>query len=127
MAEIDPSDTDYTDGKDYFFEIVLDHGSYAFYFTADDGTGNKYTTSTQTLEVSWDVGHWDLIHFFEEEIYPGILMIMILFVVVIFVLCFVMIIMALQMRKIGKVLERRADAVEEKGEGKKEEEEKPED
>jgi hypothetical protein len=113
MSELDPSDTNYTDGKDYFFKIVLDHGSYAYYFVADDGNGNEFTTNTQTLEVSWDVGHWDLIHYFEEEVYPGILMIITLIVVVILVLCFIMVVMALQMRKIGKALERRGE-----GEGK---------
>jgi hypothetical protein len=116
MAELDPTDTNYTDGKDYIFKIVLDHGSYPYYFSADDGNGNKVTTSTQTLEVSWDVGHWDLIHFFEEEVYPGILMIVILIVVVILILCVIMVIMALQMRKIGKALERRGENVEEKEE-----------
>jgi hypothetical protein len=95
MQELDPSDNNYTDGKDYFFKLVLDHGSYPYYFTADDGNGNKITTSTQTLEVSWDVGHYDLIHYFEEEVYPGILMIITLMVVVILVLCFIMVVMAL--------------------------------
>jgi hypothetical protein len=115
MQELDPSDNNYTDGKDYFFKLVLDHGSYTYYFSADNGNGNEVTTSTQTLEVSWDVGHYDLIHYFEEEVYPGILMVMALFVVVILVLCIVMIVMALQMRKIGKALEKRGEKVEEKG------------
>ena len=111
MEELDPTDSNYTDGKDYFYKIVLSQGTYTFYYTADDGNGNEYTTPSYTLEVTWDVGHYDLIHYFEDEVYPGILMIMILFVVVIIILCLVMIIMALQIRKIGKVLE---------GKGKKE-------
>jgi hypothetical protein len=107
MWEVDPSDSNYTDGKDYFYNIVLSQGSYTFYYMADDGMGNEVTTSTQTLEVTWDMGHYDLIHFFQEEIYPGILMIMTLFVVIIVILCFIMAVMALQMRKIGKALEKR--------------------
>jgi hypothetical protein len=105
LEELDPTDTNYSDGKDYFFKIVLSQGTYTFYFTCQDGNGNEYTAPSYSLEVTWDVGHYDLIHYFEEEVYPGILMILTLFIVVIFILCFAVIIMALQMRKIGRALE----------------------
>jgi hypothetical protein len=114
MEELDPTDVNYTDSKDYFFRIILSQGTYTFYFTCDDGNGNECTTPSYTLDVTWNVGHYDLIHYFEDEVYPGILLIMAVFVAIIFILCIIMIVMVFQMRKIGKVLKERGERVDAK-------------
>lgn len=105
MEELDPTDANYSDNKEYFFRIILSKGTYTFYFMCDDGNGGEYTTPLYSLEVTWDVGHYDLIHYFEDEVYPGILLIMVVFLAIILVLCIIMVVMALQMRKLRKVLE----------------------
>lgn len=109
MEELDPTDTNYTDNKEYFFRIVLSQGTYTFYFYCDDGNGGEYTTASYTLEVTWDVGHYDLINYFEEEVYPGILLILAVFVIVILILAVVMVIIVFQMRNIRKVLEDKGE------------------
>jgi hypothetical protein len=119
MEEVDPLDTNYTDGKDYSFKKVLSEGTYTFYYSANDGSSSLVSTEASTLEVTWDAGHYDIIHYFESQVYPGILLIFGLFIVLIIILCVVTIALALQLRKIGKVLE---------GKGKEEnKEEEPKD
>jgi hypothetical protein len=109
MQEVDPLDTNYTDGKDYSFKKVLSEGTYTFYYSANDGSSNLVSTDAYTLEVTWDAGHYDIIHYFETQVYPGILLILGLFIVLIIILCVVSIALVLQLRKIGKVLEKNRE------------------
>jgi hypothetical protein len=37
--EVDPFDTDYTNGKKYYYNVTLSNGSYSFYFSANDSLG----------------------------------------------------------------------------------------
>jgi hypothetical protein len=107
MEEVDPTDSNYTDGKDYFVKQVLGKGTYTFYYKADDGNGNEVTTRSFTLDVAWEVGHYDLIHYFEDEVLPGITLIMALFILLVIVVCVIMVLMVLQLRRIRKVLEEK--------------------
>ena len=109
MEEVDPLDTNYTDGKDYSFKKVLSEGTYTFYYSANDGSSNLVSTDAYTLEVTWDAGHYDIIHYFETQVYPGILLILGLFIVLIIILCVVSITLVLQLRKIGKVLDKKKE------------------
>ncbi|MEE9150790.1 MAG: hypothetical protein V3U20_03040 [Thermoplasmata archaeon] len=113
MEEVDPTDTNYTDGKDYSFKKIMDEGSYTIYYSADDGEGNIVNTNSFTLSVTWDVGHYDIIHFIEEEIFPGLILVLVILFVVVFLLCLVSIFMVLQMRKIAKELKGRGKGQDE--------------
>jgi hypothetical protein len=43
MVEVDPGDTDYTDGKDYYYYTTFTKGSYSYHFAArDSGLGVKW-------------------------------------------------------------------------------------
>jgi hypothetical protein len=108
MEEVDPQDTNYTDGKDYFLKQVLGKGTYTFYYRTDDGKGNEVTTGTYTLDVSWEVGHYDLIHYFEDEVLPGVTLILAMFIILVIVLCVILVLIMIQLRKIGKVLGRES-------------------
>jgi hypothetical protein len=39
LTEVDPSDTDYTDGKEYYYNTTLSSGLYSFHFAANDLLG----------------------------------------------------------------------------------------
>jgi hypothetical protein len=113
MEEVDPQDTNYTDGKDFSFRKILSEGTYTFYYTANDGNSNEVSTAAFTLEVTWDAGHYDIIHYFESEVFPGVIMILGLFIVLIIIMVVFSIAIVLQLRKIGKVLEGREKEGEE--------------
>jgi hypothetical protein len=51
------------------------------------------------------VGHFDIIHFIEEDVYPGLMMLLMVVFILLFVVCLILIFMVLQMRRIGKALE----------------------
>jgi uncharacterized membrane protein len=107
MEEVDPTDMNYSDGKEYFFSMVLGEGAYSIYFSADDGNGNVVNSNSFTLSVTWSVGHYDIIHFIEDKILPGLILMLIIVFVVVLVVCLISIFMALQLRRIAKELEGR--------------------
>ena len=76
MEDVDPTDVNYTDGKDYSFKKVMSEGSYSIYYAADDGNGSVVNTNAFTLSVTWDVGHFDIIHFIEERVVPGLMLLL---------------------------------------------------
>ncbi|UCG69478.1 MAG: FG-GAP repeat protein, partial [Thermoplasmata archaeon] len=39
LYEVDPSDTDYTDGKEYYYNTTLPNGLYTYHFAANDSVG----------------------------------------------------------------------------------------
>jgi predicted transcriptional regulator len=52
MLECDTSDTDYSDGKNYYFKIkYLDIGIHTYWFNISDGISNKKTKLFSDLEV----------------------------------------------------------------------------
>jgi hypothetical protein len=122
MKEVDPTDQNYTDGKDYSFKKVMGEGSYTIYYSADDGNGSTVNSDSFTLGVTWDVGHYDIIHFIEEDVVPGILLVLAIVFVIIFVLCLLLLFMVLQMRKIAKRLEGEKDMEDERETKSKDEE-----
>jgi hypothetical protein len=105
MVEVDPTDTNITDGKDYKFKRVMGEGSYSIYYKANDGNGSTVNSEAFTLGVTWDVGHFDIIHFIEEDVFPGLMMLLMVVFILLFVVCLILIFMVLQMRRIGKALE----------------------
>ncbi len=107
MVEVDPEDKNITDGKEYKFKKVMGEGSYSIYYRADDGNGSIVNSEVFTLSVTWDVGHFDIIHYIEEDVYPGLMMLLLVVFILLFVVCLILIFMALQMRRIGKALEER--------------------
>ncbi|UCG68034.1 MAG: hypothetical protein JSV09_09340 [Thermoplasmata archaeon] len=119
MKEVDPSDQNYSDGKDYSFKKVMGEGSYAIYYSANDGNGSTVNSDSFTLGVTWDVGHYDIIHFIEEEVFPGIMLILAIVFVILFLLFLMLLLMVLQMRKIAKGFEGKKA-------GRENEEKKPE-
>jgi hypothetical protein len=116
MKGVDPADENYTDGKDYSFKKIMSEGSYSVYYSADDGNNNVVTSDSFTLSVTWDVGHYDIIHFIEEEIFPGIILVLSFLFIVALLLCIISILMVLQMRKIAKGLEKGEGKGEDTGE-----------
>ncbi len=123
MVEVNPSDTNITGGKEYKFKKVMGEGSYSIYYSASDGNGSTVNSEAFTLSVTWDVGHFDIIHFIEEEVYPGLMMLLMVVFILLFVVCLILVFMVLQMRRIGKALEGKVDK-EEVGEVEGEEEER---
>ncbi len=115
MKAVDPTDNNYTDGRGYSFKKIMSEGSYSIYYSADDGSNNAVTSDPFTLSVTWDVGHYDIIHFIEEEIFPGIVLVLSFLFTVVLLLCIISLFMVLQLRKIAKGLEK-AEGKEEKGE-----------
>jgi len=113
MEELDPTDINYTDGKEYFFEKVLEEGTYTIYYSADDGNGNEVNTNSFSLSVTWDVGHYDIIHFIEEEVIPGIILLLAIIFVMLIIFIIISVFMVLQMRKIAKGLEGKEEVKEE--------------
>jgi flagellar biosynthesis/type III secretory pathway M-ring protein FliF/YscJ len=102
MAEVDPQDRNYTDGKDYSFKKVMDEGSYTVYYSADYGSGKTVESTSFTLSVTWDVGHYDIIHFIEEDVVPGVMLLLVVLIVLMVIFIAVMIFMSLQLRRIAK-------------------------
>ena len=47
LVEVDPSDTDYTDGKEYYLNMTLTSGFYSFHFEANDSLGLSAIETTQ--------------------------------------------------------------------------------
>lgn len=117
MKEVDPADQNYTDGKDYSFKKVMSEGSYAIYYGTDDGNGSTVNSDTFTLSATWDVGHYDIIHFIEEDVVPGIMLILAIVFIMLFLLFLMLLLMVLQMRKIAKGLEGKKEG-EQKEDGK---------
>ncbi|UCE73524.1 MAG: hypothetical protein JSV56_10920 [Methanomassiliicoccales archaeon] len=117
MEEVDPTDVNYSDGKEYSFKKALREGTYSVYYTADDGNGGVVTTSSFTLSVTWDVGHYDIIHFIEEKVFPGVLLLLAIIFILLLILCLISIFMMLQMRKIAKGLEAKEVEKKEHEEG----------
>ncbi len=105
MEDVDPTDVNYTDGKDYSFKKVMSEGSYSIYYAADDGNGSVVNTNAFTLSVTWDVGHFDIIHFIEERVVPGLTLLLGIIFALVLILCVISIFMVLQLRKIAKGLE----------------------
>jgi hypothetical protein len=123
MVEVDPSDTNITGGKDYKFKKVMREGSYSIYYSASDGNGSTVNSEAFTLSVTWDVGHFDIIHFIEEDVFPGLMMLLMVVFILLFVVCLILVFMVLQMRRIGKALQEKVDKGD-VGEEEGEEEEK---
>jgi hypothetical protein len=109
MMEVDPADMNFTDGKDYKFKKVMAEGSYSVYYQANDGNGSTVNSEAFTLSVTWDVGHFDIIHFIEEDVYPVLIMLLIIIFVLFLIVCLILIFMGLQMKRIGKALEGKVD------------------
>jgi hypothetical protein len=109
MVEVDPADTNITDGKDYKFKKVMAEGSYSVYYQANDGNGSVVNSAAFTLSVTWDVGHFDIIHFIEEDVFPGLIMLLAVIFILVFVVCLILVFMVIQLRRIGKALEGRVD------------------
>ena len=64
MLEVDNSDDNYTDGKDYYFERQLPEGTIIYYFKAIIMPGEEIRTTATTLNVvSQDFGfdHLDVV------------------------------------------------------------------
>ena len=114
MEEVDPTDLNYSDGKEYLFRSVLGEGAYSVYYSADDGNGNVVNTNSFTLSVTWSVGHYDIIHFIEDKVFPGLLLVLVVLFVVVLVVCLISIFMAVQIRRIAKELEGNEKGVIEK-------------
>jgi hypothetical protein len=49
LVEVDSSDTDYTDGKEYYYNTTLSSGLYSFHFTANDLLG---MWALETIEIN---------------------------------------------------------------------------
>ena len=54
MLEVDPTDVNYTDGKDYYFEIHLSEGTTIYYFKATIAPGEEIRTTASTVHVGSD-------------------------------------------------------------------------
>ena len=54
MLEVDSSDANYTDGKDYYFEIHLSQGTTIYYFKATIAPGEEVRTTASTVNVGSD-------------------------------------------------------------------------
>ena len=54
MLEVDSSDANYTDGKDYYFEIRLSEGTTIYYFKATIAPGEELRTTASTVHVDSD-------------------------------------------------------------------------
>ena len=64
MQEVDPSDDNYTDGKDYYFESQLSEGTTIYYFKMTIAPGEEVRTTASTVHVgSGDFGfdHLDVV------------------------------------------------------------------
>lgn len=64
MLEVDPTDGNYTDGKDYYFEIHLSEGTTIYYFKATIAPGEEVRTTASTVHIgSGDFGldHLDVV------------------------------------------------------------------
>ncbi len=64
MLEVDYSDVNCTDGKDYYFEIQLSEGTTIYYFKATIAPGEEVRTTASTVHVgSSDFGfdHLDVV------------------------------------------------------------------
>lgn len=109
MEEVDLQDSNFTDGKDYSYKKVMAEGSYSFYYEANDGNGSEVATNSQTLSVTWDVGHYDIIHFIEEDVFPGLFMLLAVVFIILIVLCVITFLMVLQLRRIAKELEGKKE------------------
>jgi len=54
MLEVDSSDTNYTNGKDYYFESQLPEGTTIYYFKATIMPGQEVRTTAATVNVNSD-------------------------------------------------------------------------
>ncbi|UCH88094.1 MAG: hypothetical protein JSV49_07445 [Thermoplasmata archaeon] len=54
MKETDPDDQDYTDGKDYYYELKLDDGRYTYGFEVTNTDDEVYETGEEPLTVGPD-------------------------------------------------------------------------
>ncbi|UCF08162.1 MAG: hypothetical protein JSW28_00245 [Thermoplasmata archaeon] len=112
MDPVDPTDTNYTDGRDYSVKKVMSEGSYTVYYVANDGNGSEVKSDPFTLSVTWDVGHFDIIHFIEEEVFPGVILLLAVLIIMVLVLCVILIFTVLQLRRIARGLERGREGEE---------------
>ena len=87
----------------------MDEGSYTVYYSADDGNGHKVDSTTLTLSVTWDVGHYDIIHFIEEDVVPGVMLLLSALIALVFIFCVIMIFMVLQLKRIARGMEGGED------------------
>ncbi len=72
MLESDPQDDDYTDGKNYEFEISLDEGDHKYYFEASDEKHDvRFPAGQGTDTVKVSAVEEELIFGFLEEEYYG--------------------------------------------------------
>jgi len=94
MAPVDPLDANFSDGRDYSYKTQLKTGTYAFYFKASDGS-NESQTVAQTIQVEstsiFRMEHSDLI-----RVGLGVLPFVLVLVVIVII----------QLRRIGKNIER---------------------
>jgi rubrerythrin len=51
LIEVDPLDTIYSDGKEYYYNTTLSNGSYSFHFAANDSYGNWYETAELSVPL----------------------------------------------------------------------------
>ena len=72
MLESDPQDEDYTDGKNYEFEISLDEGDHKYYFEASDEKHDvRFPAGQGTDTVKVSAVEEELLFGFLEEEYAG--------------------------------------------------------
>lgn len=72
MLESDPEDEDYTDGKNYEFEISLDEGNHKYYFEVSDEKHDvRFPAGTATKTVKVSAIEEELIFGFLEDQYYG--------------------------------------------------------
>jgi hypothetical protein len=56
MLETDPADTNYTDGKGYYFVLQLGEGTQKYHFEVTDASGQPASTEEKTVKVGEDTG-----------------------------------------------------------------------
>jgi hypothetical protein len=69
MSEVDPSDDNVTDGKDYYFEVELPEGTHIFFFKATVDSETVVRTPSSTLLV----GGEDWMHFTHLDVVLAVL------------------------------------------------------
>jgi len=122
---VDPADTNYTNGKDYYYTTTLDKGVTVFYAKASDGANEPVETRAGMVEVfSGDVFEFDTEH---GDLLKGACMASVPAGLVIIFVCF-------QLFRISRALNRKekkdeapeiGDEAGEKADGEKKEDNEP--
>ena len=73
MSATDPSDTDYSDGNEFYIEVQVDLGDHSFYFAASDGLQNTRDPGGAAVHDGPEVGaslaelHVSSLKFYRED------------------------------------------------------------